>query len=113
MSPRSFARRFVQETGTTPHRWLSGQRILLAQQLLEETGETVDAVAERGRVRERDSPAPPLPHLEAHDTARIPARVPPGWRRLEAGTKAPDRPGGPLAGLFQPPSWSICVGIAG
>ncbi|HEX7267918.1 MAG TPA: helix-turn-helix domain-containing protein [Streptosporangiaceae bacterium] len=47
MSPRSFARRFVQETGTTPHRWLTGQRILLAQQLLEETGETVDVVAER------------------------------------------------------------------
>ena len=47
MSPRSFARRFVQETGTTPYRWLTGQRILLAQQLLEETGETVDAVAER------------------------------------------------------------------
>jgi transcriptional regulator GlxA family with amidase domain len=47
MSPRSFARRFVQETGTTPHRWLTAQRILLAQQLLEETGETVDAVAER------------------------------------------------------------------
>src|SRR5215470_7844131 len=47
MSPRSFARRFVQETGTTPQRWLTGQRILLAQHLLEETGETVDAVAER------------------------------------------------------------------
>jgi transcriptional regulator GlxA family with amidase domain len=47
MSPRSFARRFVQETGTTPQRWLTGQRILFAQQLLEETSETVDAVAER------------------------------------------------------------------
>jgi transcriptional regulator GlxA family with amidase domain len=47
MSPRSFARRFVQETGTTPLRWLTGQRILLAQQLLEETGETVDVIAER------------------------------------------------------------------
>jgi transcriptional regulator GlxA family with amidase domain len=47
MSPRTFARRFVQETGTTPQRWLTGQRILLAQQLLEETGETVDAVAEQ------------------------------------------------------------------
>jgi transcriptional regulator GlxA family with amidase domain len=46
MSPRTFARRFVQETGTTPQRWLTGQRILLAEQLLEETGETVDAVAE-------------------------------------------------------------------
>jgi transcriptional regulator GlxA family with amidase domain len=45
MSPRTFARRFVQETGTTPQRWLTGQRILLAQQLLEETDETVDVVA--------------------------------------------------------------------
>jgi transcriptional regulator GlxA family with amidase domain len=47
MSPRTFARRFVQETGTTPQRWLTGQRILLAQQLLEETDETADEVAER------------------------------------------------------------------
>src|SRR5215472_1614337 len=47
MSPRTFARRFVAETGTTPLRWLTGQRILLAKQLLEETGEGVDGVAER------------------------------------------------------------------
>ncbi len=47
MSPRTFARRFVQETGTTPQRWLIGQRILLAQQLLEDTDETVDVIAER------------------------------------------------------------------
>jgi AraC-like DNA-binding protein len=47
MSPRTFARRFVQETGTTPQRWLTGQRILLAQHLLEETDETVDVIAKR------------------------------------------------------------------
>jgi transcriptional regulator GlxA family with amidase domain len=47
MSERTFARRFVQDTGTTPQRWLIGQRILLAQQLLEETDETVDAIADR------------------------------------------------------------------
>ena len=47
MSERTFARRFVQETGTTPVRWLTGQRILLAQELLEETTETVDVIAER------------------------------------------------------------------
>jgi transcriptional regulator GlxA family with amidase domain len=47
MSPRTFARRFVQETGTTPGRWLIGQRVLLAQQLLEETDEIVDVIAER------------------------------------------------------------------
>jgi transcriptional regulator GlxA family with amidase domain len=47
MSPRTFARRFVQETGTTPLRWLTGQRILLAQEMLEETDETVDLIAQR------------------------------------------------------------------
>jgi transcriptional regulator GlxA family with amidase domain len=47
MSPRTFARRFVRETGTTPQRWLTGQRILLAQQMLEETDEIVDVIAER------------------------------------------------------------------
>ena len=45
MSPRTFARRFVLETGTTPLRWLTGQRILLAEQLLEDTDESVDQVA--------------------------------------------------------------------
>jgi transcriptional regulator GlxA family with amidase domain len=47
MSPRSFARRFVQETGTSPQRWLTSQRILLAQQLLEETDATIDVIAGR------------------------------------------------------------------
>jgi transcriptional regulator GlxA family with amidase domain len=47
MSERTFARRFVQDTGTTPQRWLIGQRILLAQQLLEESDETVDTIADR------------------------------------------------------------------
>jgi transcriptional regulator GlxA family with amidase domain len=47
MSPRTFARRFVQETGTTPQRWLTGQRILLAQQLLEDTDDTIDLIADR------------------------------------------------------------------
>ncbi|MFD7298451.1 helix-turn-helix domain-containing protein [Streptomyces sp. NPDC059897] len=47
MSPRTFARRFQQETGTTPYRWLLRQRVLLAQELLERTDETVDAIAAR------------------------------------------------------------------
>jgi transcriptional regulator GlxA family with amidase domain len=47
MSSRTFARRFQQETGTTPYRWLLRQRVLLAQELLERTDETVDAIAGR------------------------------------------------------------------
>ncbi|WP_415951932.1 helix-turn-helix domain-containing protein [Streptomyces sp. KLOTTS4A1] len=47
MSPRTFARRFKEETGTTPYRWLMRQRLLFAQQLLEAGDETVDAVAGR------------------------------------------------------------------
>lgn len=47
MSPRTFARRFREETGTTPYRWLLGQRMLLAQRLLERTDATMEAVASR------------------------------------------------------------------
>ncbi|MFE9422923.1 helix-turn-helix domain-containing protein [Kitasatospora sp. NPDC006697] len=47
MAPRTFARRFQQETGTTPLRWLIGQRVLFAQRLLEETDEPVESVAAR------------------------------------------------------------------
>ncbi len=47
MSPRTFARRFQQETGTTPYRWLLRQRVLLAQELLEATDETMDFIADR------------------------------------------------------------------
>ncbi|WP_335940838.1 GlxA family transcriptional regulator [Streptomyces sp. PTD5-9] len=47
MSPRTFARRFQQETGTTPYRWLLRQRVLLAQHLLETSDETVDTIAGR------------------------------------------------------------------
>jgi AraC family transcriptional regulator, transcriptional activator FtrA len=47
MSPRSFARRFRAATGTSPHRWLISQRVLLAQRLLETTDLPIEAVAWR------------------------------------------------------------------
>ncbi|HEV7664089.1 MAG TPA: transcriptional regulator FtrA [Chloroflexota bacterium] len=47
MSPRTFARRFRAEYGTTPHRWLLHQRLLLARRWLENGAESVDGVAER------------------------------------------------------------------
>ncbi|MGC7099870.1 GlxA family transcriptional regulator [Amycolatopsis lurida] len=45
MSERTFARRFAAETGTTPNRWLSTQRVLHARRLLEETTLGVDEIA--------------------------------------------------------------------
>jgi AraC family transcriptional regulator, transcriptional activator FtrA len=45
MSPRTFARRFRDVTGTTPHQWLLRQRVLLAQRLLETTDQPVEIVA--------------------------------------------------------------------
>lgn len=47
LSPRTFARRFRETTGTTPHRWLLDQRLQHAEHLLETTGAPVDVVAAR------------------------------------------------------------------
>lgn len=46
MSPRTFARRFRAETGTTPHAWITAQRLRRAEQLLEETDLSVDRIAD-------------------------------------------------------------------
>lgn len=45
MSPRTFARRFKADYGTTPAAWLGRQRIIHAQRLLEQTDLGLDAVA--------------------------------------------------------------------
>jgi transcriptional regulator GlxA family with amidase domain len=47
VSPRTFARRFREETGTTPLQWLLSQRVNEARRLLEETELPIDAVAWR------------------------------------------------------------------
>lgn len=47
LSSRTFARRFVAETGTTPGRWLTQQRVLHARRLLEDTELDVEAIADR------------------------------------------------------------------
>jgi transcriptional regulator GlxA family with amidase domain len=46
-APRTFARRFRAETGTTPLQWLLTQRVLLARRLLEATDLPVEHVAAR------------------------------------------------------------------
>ena len=47
MSTRTFARRFRDATGSTPHQWVLRQRITLAQRLLEGTDLPIDVVASR------------------------------------------------------------------
>lgn len=46
MSSRTFARRFRAEMGTTPAAWLNRQRIIRAQQLLEQTDSGLETVAQ-------------------------------------------------------------------
>ena len=47
MSPRTFARRFRDETGTTPLQWLTAQRLALSEELLENSGLSVEQIAHR------------------------------------------------------------------
>jgi transcriptional regulator GlxA family with amidase domain len=47
VSPRTFARRFRAETGTTPLQWLLAQRVLEARRLLEATDLAIEEVAWR------------------------------------------------------------------
>lgn len=47
VSERTFARRFVAETGTTPLSWLAAQRLNLARELLEGTSFGIEEIAQR------------------------------------------------------------------
>ena len=46
LSPRTFARQFQSSIGTSPHRWLTQERVARAQELLETTTASIDRVAE-------------------------------------------------------------------
>ena len=46
MSLRTLARRFEAQAGTTPHQWLTHQRVLAAQRLLETSNASIERVAE-------------------------------------------------------------------
>jgi transcriptional regulator GlxA family with amidase domain len=47
MSSRTFARKFNEATGTTPHAWLLRQRVLFARRQLESTHEPIELIAQR------------------------------------------------------------------
>ena len=76
MAPRTFARRFRAETGTTPHDWLTNQRVLLARRLLEETDLGVDAIAARAGFGRRGHAAPPLHPAGGRHAAGLPGHLP-------------------------------------
>jgi transcriptional regulator GlxA family with amidase domain len=45
VSPRTFARRFREQTGTTPLHWVTNARVTRAQELLESTANSIEEVA--------------------------------------------------------------------
>ena len=83
MSQRTFARRFVEETGATPHGWITAQRRTTCR--APARGQRPAGGADRppGRFRLRRHAAPPV-HQGARDQ---PAGVPPPVR-LSAGGRA-------------------------
>jgi AraC family transcriptional activator FtrA len=82
VSPRTFARRFREETGTTPLQWLLGQRVLEARRLLEESDLPVETIAWRCGFSTAAS-------LRDH-FRRVTATTPTAYRRAFS----PRRPGG-------------------
>lgn len=77
-APRTFARRFRDQTGTTPLRWLTAQRVAQARRLLERTDLTVDDIARRVGL----GTAANLRLLVARDTHTSPS----AYRRAHRGT---------------------------
>jgi AraC family transcriptional activator FtrA len=73
MSPRTFARRFRAETGTTPAQWLLEQRLRAAQTMLETTSHPVEHVAHRSGFSNAAA-------LRAHFARRL-ATTPTAYRR--------------------------------
>jgi AraC family transcriptional activator FtrA len=78
MSERTFCRRFFDQTGTSPARWLVGQRVLQAQRLLETSPLSIENIA--GRVGMGTAA-----NLRHHLRARI-QTTPTQYRRTFRGT---------------------------
>ena len=99
MSPRTFARRFLASTGTTPYQWLIQQRIQLAQRLLETSDLPVDSVADKSGFVHRGQPAQALHPGRAHQ----PPGLPPHLRQPRQLT----HPGPDQLAVPQPPPWPL------
>jgi AraC family transcriptional regulator, transcriptional activator FtrA len=78
MSARTFARRFVASTGTTPYAWIARERVRLAQRLLETTDLPVEVIA-------RDCGLGSAANLRKHFTRAL-ATSPRAYRRTFAAS---------------------------
>jgi transcriptional regulator GlxA family with amidase domain len=76
-APRTFARHFVAETGTTPQRWLTTHRVNEARRLLEVTHLSIEQVAQQAGLGTSAN----LRLLLARDTATTPG----AYRRTYQG----------------------------
>jgi len=88
-APRTLARRWVAETGTTPLRWLTEQRLLEVRRLLETTDLPVAAIAHRTGI----GSAAHLRTLFTRETTTTPS----AYRAAHQGrgaTRSPSRSGG-------------------
>jgi AraC family transcriptional regulator, transcriptional activator FtrA len=82
MSERTFARRFREETGTTPHRWLLGRRVALAERLLETGDLAIEEVARRSGFGSAT--------MLRHHFGRLRGTVPTAYRRAFGGNTDPE-----------------------
>jgi AraC family transcriptional activator FtrA len=106
MSERTFARRFKEQTGTSPVRWLTDQRTAHALELLETTNTSIDEIAalsgfsSTSKLREHvraTTGAPPSEYRRAsrlrhRTTSRTPARTSngfPSWQPPVYGRPLP------------------------
>lgn len=80
MSPRTFARRFSATTGTTPHQWLTHQRVNMARRLLESTDASIERIA-------TDAGFGSATNLRSH-FQRLVKTTPTQYRRTFGGTSS-------------------------
>ena len=85
VSPRTLARQFVAETGTTPLQWLIAQRVREARRLLESTTLSVEEIAGRAGFGS-------APSLREH-FRRATATTPSAYRRAFSGVRRRPPPG--------------------
>jgi transcriptional regulator GlxA family with amidase domain len=101
VSPRTFARRFRSETGTSPIQWLLAQRVLHARELLEADDASIDEVARRCGFAE--------PAALRYHFRRAVGTTPTAYRRsFRTGHETPRAARGGVSGSAPSPGYAPC-----